>query len=50
MPFSLEMFVFIVCALLMRNISAICDFCHPSAWGSLCSGDIVSPTQTQVVT
>lgn len=44
------MFRFIICALLIGNISAICDFWHPSALGSLCSGEIVCPTQTQVVT
>lgn len=44
------MFCFIISALLIGNISAVCDFCQPSALGSLCSGEIVCPTQTQVVT
>lgn len=44
------MYCFIICALLVGNISAVCDFCHSNVLGSLCSGEIVCPTQTQVVT
>lgn len=43
------MFCFILCALLIGNITA-CDFCQPTALGSHCMGEIVCPTHTKVVT